>query len=114
MADDKIYDLFVKALGEETVKLATFGAVKSMKLEPTAAFDGLFVRKGRMTVWVSQDKRNLVTRMVAGVPVASIKVVLSEVRGPGDDFWTVKTREKSKASAEREDSEVEKALREMD
>jgi hypothetical protein len=114
MADEKIYDLSVKALGLETVNLPGFGRVESVKLEPTAAFNGLFVRKGKMTVWASRDERNLVTKIVGSVPVASIKVILSEVRGPGDDAWVVKTRRSRKAPAGDEDPEVEKALRELD
>jgi hypothetical protein len=114
MADDKIYDLFVKAVAPEKVELPTFGAVDSLRLEPTAAFDGLFVRKGKITVWVSQDERNVVTKLVGSVPVASIKVFLTEVRGPGDDYWIRRTRKKAGTGKEDEDPEVEKALRELD
>ena len=114
MSDDKIYDLFIKASALESLKLSTFGSVASVKLEPTAAFDGLFKREGKMTVWVSQDERNIVTKIVGSVPIASIKVILSEVRGPGEDAWIVKTRKRVAAQAEDEDPEVEKALRELD
>lgn len=90
MADEKIYELFIKAHNVERIKTGRHGRVESIKLEPKAKFDGLFVRKGRMTVWVSTDARRVCTRMAAEVPVASVRVVLHEVRGPGDDSWVSK------------------------
>ena len=114
MADEKIYDLFVSAHDAEKIKLKRFGRVKSIRLEPEAQFQGLFVRKGKVTVWVSDDERHLCTKVVGSVPVASIKVVLWEVRGPGDDFWIRRTNELSGKKDDEEDPEVEKALRELD
>lgn len=88
MADEKLYDLWVKAQKVEPVSLGgSYGRVESLKFEPEAAFGGIFVRKGKMWMWVSQDPRRLCTRIVARVPVASVGIVLAEVRGPGDDRW---------------------------
>ena len=68
-------------------KLAKQEPVPSVKLKPTATFEGLFVRKGEMEVWVSTDPRRIITMASAKIPVASIRLVLDEVKGPGDDFW---------------------------
>ena len=115
MADEKIYDLFVSAEEVEDVKLKRFGRVKSIRLEPEAQFEGLFVRKGKVTVWVSEDERGLLSKMVGSVPVASIKVIPWEVHGPGDDFWIRKTKEASLGDkGDKQDPDVEKALRELD
>ena len=35
----------------------------------------------------STDARRVCTRIKAAVPVASIKLKLDEVKGPGKDFW---------------------------
>lgn len=94
MADDKIYDLWVKISGPEPVRLNTFGSVSSLRFDPEAAFEGIFVRKGKLTAWVSDDPRRICTRMIGSVPVASINVLLTEVYGPNDDFWTQTTRSK--------------------
>lgn len=94
MADDKIYDLWVKISRLEPVRLPTFGSVPSLRFDPEAAFEGIFVRKGKLTAWVSDDHRRICTRMVGSVPVASINVLLTEVYGPGDDHWTRSTRQK--------------------
>lgn len=87
MADDKIYDLWLKADKMENVSLPNYGRVSSVRVEPEAAFEGLFVRKGKVTFWVSRDYRHVMTRLVGSIPVASIRLVLVNVRGPGDDFW---------------------------
>lgn len=95
MADDKIYDLGVKVDGEEKIDVPGHGEVDCLRLEPSAKFNGLFVRKGKMTLWVSKDERFLCTRVAAGVPiVGSVKVLLTSVGGPGEDSW-VKKADKS-------------------
>jgi hypothetical protein len=87
MADEKIYDLNLKARRKEAVELEKYDEVDSIKIEPTAEFQGLFVRKGKMTVWVSEDERRLLTQARISVPVANVHIKLDEVSGPGDDFW---------------------------
>ncbi len=87
MADEKIYDLHVRAADIEKIKLPHYGKVRSLRIEPQAAFEGLFVRKGKMTLWVSRDERRLLTKVSAKIPVASIHLKLESVRGPGDDRW---------------------------
>jgi hypothetical protein len=92
MTDEKIYDFSLKVGEAEDVKLDRYGKVRSLRIEPEASFNGLFVRKGRLTVWVSDDPRCLCTKIMAEVPVANIRIVLSEVRGPGDDIWVRKPK----------------------
>ena len=87
MADEKIYDLWINVKETETLKLTPFGQVKTLKAEPEAAFQGLFVRSGKIWVWISDDKRSLAAQIVGSVPVASIRVVLVNVEGPGNDRW---------------------------
>ena len=87
MADDKMYDLWLEARENERINLPNYGRISSIELEPEAAFEGLFVRRGRLQLWVSNDERRIVTQMVGEVPVASIRLVLHRVRGPGNDAW---------------------------
>lgn len=89
MTDEKIYDLWLEAKGDERVRLKHYGRVSSLKLVPEAAFEGLFVRKGRITLWVSNDERRLLTQMEGSIPVASIRLVLQTVDGPGNDRWVL-------------------------
>lgn len=87
MADDKVYDLFVNVGRSDRMEFERYGKVRSTRLDPEAAFEGIFVRKGKLTMWVSEDPRRLLTRMMATTPFANIRVNLEEVRGPGEDFW---------------------------
>jgi hypothetical protein len=85
MADEQIYDVFVETGDVEDVKTVDGDRIPSLKMEPKAAFEGLFVRKGKMWLWVSRDDRRILTRMSAKVPVASIKLVLDEIHAPKQD-----------------------------
>lgn len=100
MADEKLYDVYISARAVETLSLSGFGEVRCLKVEPEAAFEGLFLRKGRVWFWIAEDKRRICTKLVGSVPVANIKAVLIEVRGPGDDRWTRATRAKAGAGGD--------------
>ncbi|MDZ4199371.1 MAG: DUF3108 domain-containing protein, partial [Kiritimatiellia bacterium] len=87
MADEKTYELEAVAAGIEKIKLSRYGRIPSLKIEPIASFGGVFVRKGRIWMWVSRESRRLCTKISAEVPVARIHLYLREVRGPGADQW---------------------------
>jgi hypothetical protein len=87
LTDERIYDFWVDVIKDEKIALENYGNAPCVKVEPVAAFNGLFVRKGRIWFWISRDKRQFMTKMVAEVPVAKIWVVLDKVNGPGADFW---------------------------
>lgn len=93
MADEKTYDLWINVGKHEALDLPVYGDVDCLKTEPEAAFDGIAVRKGRIWMWISRDTRCIATRIVLSVPVATAKVILHEVQGPGDDAWIRKARE---------------------
>jgi hypothetical protein len=98
MADDKVYDLIIKAQEVETVSLEHYGKLSCLRFEPEAKFGGLFVRKGRMWMWVSQDPRRIATKISAKVPVGSITMWLDQVGGAGEDFWITKGMKQSATS----------------
>lgn len=88
MADEKVYDLFIKTFSVEPVDLPHYDRkIPSLQLKPEAMFDGLYVRKGKATVWVSRDSRRLLTLARLSTPFGRVTVTLHEVNGPGDDFW---------------------------
>jgi hypothetical protein len=87
MSDEKLYDLKMHAKNFEEITLKKYGSVKALKVEPEAAFDGVFVRKGKMTLWFSDGSRKLCLKMVADTPFANIKMMLIKVSGPGNDEW---------------------------
>jgi hypothetical protein len=95
--DEKLYDLILNPLAIESVDLDKFGKVSSVRFEPEAQFNGLFVRKGKLWLWVSADDRRILTRAAARIPVASVKILLTRVSGPGGENW-------EKAAAARPDA----------
>lgn len=88
MTDEKLYELTVEAGRRDLVALKNYGKVACIKLEPKGMFRGMFTHTGRMWLWVSADPRCAICRVAASVPVASIKIMLKRVRGPGNDFWS--------------------------
>ncbi len=93
-ADGKVYELGMKIIDEDRIKVPGHGRVKSVQVEPIAEFDGMFVRKGKIVFWVSKENRRMVTCIKAKVPVGKITAKLQKVSGPGDDFWAKKGNEK--------------------
>jgi hypothetical protein len=87
MADEKLYDLIVKTDRLEKIKLPKYGKVDAVKCVPEAAFNGIFVRKGKMTMWVTSDERRVCVQMEADTPFANVRLKLQDVSGPGEDPW---------------------------
>ena len=96
MTDEKMYELIIEAGKKQPVELDGYGKVPCIKMEPKGKFNGMFVRKGRMFLWISDDPRYTICRATASVPVASIKIMLKRVRGPGDDFWTKEAKNRGR------------------
>ena len=86
-ADEKVYDLVIESRGTRSLKLSrrAGGRRRAIEVEPKAKFKGIFVRKGRMWVWVSDDEYRLLLRMVTKIPLGSLRMVLADARnvGPG-------------------------------
>lgn len=94
MSDEKIYDLFVKAFKTEPVDLPHYDReIPCLTIKPEAMFDGLFVRKGKATVWISRDPRHLLTYAKVSTPFGRVSLTLHEVNGPGNDFWITEKKD---------------------
>jgi hypothetical protein len=88
MSDEKIYDLVLTTFEVKPIDLPRYERnIPSLRAKPEAMFDGLFVRKGKATVWISRDSRRLLTFAKLKVPFGRVRVTLQEVNGPGEDFW---------------------------
>lgn len=94
MADEKVYDLTVRTLDVEPIDLSHYDRdVDSLAMIPEASFDGLFVRKGEGTLWVSRDPRRVLTFAKMKVPFGNVRITLQEVQGPGEDFWITELKD---------------------
>jgi len=88
MSDDKIYDLELEATTTERIRTSNHGYVDTLRVVPKAEFEGIVQDRGYSELWVSQDPRRLSVLIEVVVPVASVRLRLMEVRGPGEDAWT--------------------------
>ena len=89
MADEKVYDLIINTYEVETVNTGRWGKIPCIRVVPEAKFEGIFVRKGKVEIWVSRDERRVMTKMLVDTPFANVKLTLDEVSGGPEDFWLV-------------------------
>ncbi len=87
LANNRVYEVLVHVEKIEKIGLSNYPDVLSLRIEPEAAFDGLFIRSGKATLWISRDLRRIMTCLKAWVPFGRVTVRLKEVSGAGDDFW---------------------------
>ena len=87
LAGNKVFEVLVHSMGIEKIGLPNYPDVPSLRIEPEAAFNGLFVRSGKATLWVSRDSRRILTCLKARVPFGQVTVRLYDVSGDGNDFW---------------------------
>ncbi len=81
-ADEKNWDLTVNILKKEKIKLKNLGTFEAFKLEPSARFQGIFIRRGKITGWVSADEKKLPLMMKTKIPVlGTITVMLVGYEG---------------------------------
>jgi Protein of unknown function (DUF3108) len=83
----KHYELAVRFLGRETLDLPPpLGpGVRTLKVEPRLLEGtGLFVKKGELQLWLTDDARRLPVRMRSKVPVGSVSADLETYR-PGPE-----------------------------
>ena len=73
----RTWPLTVKVVGREELDIPGFGKLSTLRVEPTMHFPGIFVRKGRIVVWVEEETR-VPVRMNVDIPIGSITVTLSD------------------------------------
>jgi hypothetical protein len=71
------WPLTIKVVQREELDIPGFGKLSTLRLEPTMHFPGIFVRKGRMVIWVEEETR-IPVRMNVDIPIGSITVTLSD------------------------------------
>lgn len=81
-ADEKNWDLTVHILKKEKIKLGTLGSFEAFELEPSARFQGIFIRRGKIRGWISDDEKRLPLMMKTKIPVlGTITVKLVSYEG---------------------------------
>jgi hypothetical protein len=71
----KNWVMTLKVLREEKQEIKGLGKVKCLVVEPSAQFQGIFVRKGKMTVWL-EKRTKIPLLMKVKIPIGSASAVL--------------------------------------
>ncbi len=92
----KNWVLTLKVLREEKQDIKGLGRVKCLVVEPTAQFQGIFVRKGKMTVWLEKQTR-IPLKMKVKIPIGSASAILTKAENsPLSKLASSKDKSKSK------------------
>jgi hypothetical protein len=71
----KNWDLEIKILGNETVD-TTIGSFNTIKTVVMARFEGIFLNKGDITIWFTNDNHHIPVQMKSQVIIGSVTVQL--------------------------------------
>jgi hypothetical protein len=75
--DEKNWNLEIRVLERDRIEIGDLGTFDALRLEPLVKFQGIFVKRGKMTGWMSTDDRRLPLLMKTKIPVlGSINIVL--------------------------------------
>lgn len=78
--DKEIYDLALKYVGEETIKLRNKKKYKALKFQPQLITGDIFDDEDAMSVYVSNDQNHVPLYIEAKIKVGSVKVMLEDVK----------------------------------
>lgn len=76
----KRYELKVLVHGREEIRTEALGKVKTVKVEPVLDGDGIFVSKGRIFIWLTDDERRIPVLMQCEIALGSIKAKLMKIK----------------------------------
>lgn len=80
--DYKAYPLRVKILGKETIK-TPLGKFSCIEVEPLLSSSGIFLKKGRMSIWLTDDERRLPVMVKFKLPfLGNITCYLTDYNPP--------------------------------
>lgn len=78
------HEVTMRKIAREQLKMDDFAPIPTFKVEPNSEYMSGFVKKGKMTVWVSEDAWHVPIRVVSKLPVGSIRADLVKVEGIPD------------------------------
>jgi hypothetical protein len=77
--DGKNYPLLVKVLGEERVTVEA-GTFDCLVVEPFLRYPGIFQQKGRVKIWVTNDRYKIPVLVKSKVIIGEVSAVLKEYK----------------------------------
>lgn len=80
--DGRVHGVKVMATGTNTVHIPEIGTVPCLRFVAAQEQQGLFVRKIPEEIWVTADRRRMVTRIRGKVPIGRFSLVLKRAELP--------------------------------
>ncbi len=81
--DRKNYPISVKVHRRERVSVPA-GEFDCLVVEPVMRSPGLFKQKGRLLIWLTDDRRRVPVQVKSELPIGAISIVLVDVQGRSD------------------------------
>lgn len=81
----KVYDMEVLVHKKETIEVEA-GTFKCIMVEPVIKGEGLFKKKGRLRVWLTDDDKKIPVQMKSEVLIGDITTELIKIKGIDDDI----------------------------
>ncbi|RMG70767.1 MAG: DUF3108 domain-containing protein [Nitrospirae bacterium] len=78
----KLYDARVKVLGKERVKTRA-GTFETVAVEPELKSEGIFQRKGKVVIYLTDDERHIPVLLKSKVLIGSVVAELTEIEEVG-------------------------------
>jgi len=82
--DKENFDVKITRLKTERVELDDFVPIPTFQVEPNTEYLSGFVKKGKMLVWVSDDRFKIPVRVVSKLSFGTVSAVLVKVEGVKD------------------------------
>ncbi|MCC7519811.1 MAG: DUF3108 domain-containing protein [Verrucomicrobiae bacterium] len=82
-SDRGVQTIEVRKLGTEIVTLDDFPPIAAFVVEPDPKYLRGFVKRGRVTAWVSDDPRAVPLKVLAKLPVGTVQAQLVKAEGVG-------------------------------
>ena len=77
---NKVYDLYIRYRGKETIEIKTGRKFRCIKFTPLLVEGTIFQGGENMTVWVTDDKNRIPVLIEAKILVGSVKAILKETK----------------------------------
>ena len=75
VVDNKVYDLYIRYLGKESVKVKDNGRLNCIKFTAMLVEGTIFNKGEHLTVWVTDDKNRIPVMVEAKILVGSVKAI---------------------------------------
>ena len=93
--DRGLCEVRVRCRRFEAVDVPGIGRIPCALLEPRVPPDPVFDRKMPDLMWVSLDERRLLVKGLVHVPVGHVRLLLTDLQGPGAEAWRQDLRQRT-------------------